>query len=338
MKRATIYDVADRAKVSIATVSRVLNGRAKVTEETRARVMEAVATLAYRPSPVARGLAMGATSVLAVFYESFQSVFFSTLLAGAESEAAANGYALMAYQIQGREWEDLIRMPGRADGVIVSSSPNNEAFLQSLAQSATPTVVLGHARADLKMDGVVPDSIMGVNAVIEHLMGHVRKRIAHIAGPASSRQSAERRQAYIDALARHGLTCPEECLVQGDFSFVGGAQAMARLLALPEPPDAVFAANDVMAMGAMQSIEQHGLKVGVDIAVVGFDGLEAGEYMTPPLTTVFQPIEDLGRVAVRLLLERIEHPEAPVQEEVLPTALIVRGSCGDTDAHEWMDE
>jgi LacI family transcriptional regulator len=327
--RPTIYDVADRAKVSIATVSRVLNGRARVTEETRARVMEAVATLGYRPSPVARGLAMRTTSVLAFFHESFQTNYASQLISGAESEAAARGYALLAYQIQGREWEDLLRMPGRADGVIVTGNAANEAFLQTLAGASTPTAVLGRARADLKMDGVVPDNAGGTTAAVEHLIGHGRTRIAHIAGPQDSGNAVERLNAYRETLARNGQNCAQEYVQQGDYSFVGGAKAMRSLLELPQRPDAVFAANDLMAMGAMRAIEHYGLKVGEDIAVVGFDGLEAGEYVTPPLTTVFQPIEDIGREAVRLVLWRLANPDAAVREEVVPTRLIVRGSCGE---------
>jgi LacI family repressor for deo operon, udp, cdd, tsx, nupC, and nupG len=332
--RPTIYDVADRARVSIATVSRVLNGRAKVTEETRGRVMEAVATLGYRPSPVARGLAMRNTSVLALFHESFQTSYASQLISGAESEAAAHGYALLAYQIQGRDWEDLIRMPGRADGVIVTGSNANEAFLQSLASVSTPTALLGRARADLKMDGVLPDNAGGTTAAIEHLITHGRTLIAHIAGPLDSGNAPERLQAYRETLARHGQSAAEDYVQQGDYSFVGGAKAMRTLLALPRRPDAVFAANDLMAMGAMRAIEHAGLKVGEDIAVVGFDGLEAGEYMTPSLTTVFQPIEDIGREAVRLVLWRLANADADVREEVVPTRLVVRASCGEPHSEQ----
>jgi len=332
--RATIYDVAERAKVSIATVSRVLNGRAKVTDETRARVMEAVEALNYRPSPVARGLAMRATSVLGLFHQNFQSIYAAQVISGAESEAAAASYALLAIQIEGKEWSELMRIPGRADGVIVTASPDNEAFLQALAQAGTPTVLLGHARQDLKMDGVVPDNRQGTIAALEHLIAHGRSKIAHIAGPESSTNAVEREQSYRDTMAQHGLPVPDGYLQHGEFNFVTGTTAMERLLALPEIPDAVFCANDMMAMGAMQAIAAADLRVPDDIAVIGFDGLEAGEYMTPPLTTVFQPIEDIGREAVRLLLWRIENREAPVREEIIRTQLIVRGSCGASAEHE----
>ena len=335
--RATIYDVAERAKVSIATVSRVLNGRAKVTDETRARVMEAVEALNYRPSPVARGLAMRATSVLGLFHQSFQSNYAAQVISGAESEAAACGFALLAIQIEGKEWADLMRMPGRADGVIVTASPDNEAFLQALAHAGTPTVLLGHARHDLKMDGVVPDNSQGTVAALEHLVAHGRKRIAHIAGPHWSTNAVEREQAYRATMAEHGLAVPDGYLQVGEYNFISGTTAMEKLLALPEPPDAVFCANDMMAMGAMQAIAGAALRVPEDIAVVGFDGLEAGEYMTPPLSTVFQPLEDIGRIAVRLLVDRIKSPDAAVQEEVVATKLIARGSCGAPDEHEDME-
>ena len=332
--RATIYDVAERAQVSIATVSRVLNGRAKVTDETRARVMEAVEALNYRPSPVARGLAMRTTGVLGLFHQNFQSNYAAQIISGAESEAAACGYALLAIQIEGKEWVELMRLPGRADGVIVTASPDNEAFLQALARAGTPTVLLGHSREDLRMDGVVPDNRQGTVAAVEHLIAHGRRRIAHIAGPQSSTDAAERAQAYRDTMAQHGLAVPEGYIQAGEYNFVSGTTAMERLLALPERPDAVFCGNDMMAMGAMQAIAAAGLAVPEDIAVIGFDGLEAGEYMTPPLSTVFQPIEDIGRIAVRLLIDRIKSPDAPVQEEVVATQLIVRGSCGAPAEHE----
>jgi len=335
--RATIYDVAERARVSIATVSRVLNGRAKVTDETRARVMEAVEALNYRPSPVARGLAMRTTSVLALFHQNFQTNYAAQIISGAESEAAASGYALLAIQIEGKDWGELMRMPGRADGVIVTGSPDNESFLQALALGGTPTVLLGHSRQDLKMDGVVPDNRQGTVAALEHLAAHGRTRIAHIAGPEWSTNAIERVQLYQETMARLGLTVPEGYIQNGEFSFVGGGKAMQRLLALSERPDAVFAANDMMAMGAMQAVGEHGLSVPEDVAIIGFDGLEAGEYMTPPLTTVFQPIEDIGREAVRLVLWRLENPDAPVREELVRTELIVRGSCGASAEHKDME-
>jgi len=326
--KPTIYDVAALARVSIATVSRVLNGRARVTEETRARVMEAVESLSYRPSPVARGLAMRSTSVLALFYETFQGYYPMQVISGAESQAAASGYALLAYQIHGRDWDDLIRMPGRADGVVVSGNMAHETFLQALAKGGTPTVILGHAREDLKMDGVVADFAGGTRLATEHLIASGRRRLALVTGPEISGNAAERREAFLATLAEHGLESRPEWLREGDYTFVGGARAMKELLAGPERPDAVHCANDMMAMGAMQAIEQSGLHVPEDIAVVGFDGVEAGEYMTPPLSTVIQPIEDIGRAAVRLLLSRIENRDEPVREEILPTRLVVRGSSG----------
>jgi len=332
--KATIYDVAERARVSIATVSRVLSGRARVTEETRARVMEAVAALNYRPSPVAQGLAMRATRVLAFFYESFQSRYASLLLSGAESEAAANGYALIAVQIRGRQWDDLLRMTGRADGVIVPGVSDQEQFLQALHQAATPTVLLGHARPDLLMDGVVADNRAGIAAAVEHLVQHGRQRLAHIAGPGASGDSAERQAAFKKAVAAAGLPVRKEWIQPGDMSVGGGTRAMEALLALPERPDAVVAANDLQAIGAMQALARHGLDVPGDVAIIGFDGLEEGEYVTPPLTSVYQPISAIGRAAVRLLLARLGDPEAQVCEEVLPVELIVRGSCGEHDSSE----
>jgi LacI family transcriptional regulator len=326
--KATIYDVARRAQVSIATVSRVVSGRARVTEETRARVLEAVKELNYHPNPVAQGLALQSTRTLALIIDRFDSIYPAKIVAGAETEARAHDYHLLVQQVADLDGDRLRRISGRIDGIIISGGASADELLRAAVEQDIPTVRLGNLIPELRADAVVADNYGGAYSAMEHLIEHGYRRIAHIAGPESSPHGKVRARAYLAALQDHAIPQRDEYLAHGDYTHESGFQAMASLLELPEPPDAVFCADDELAMGAILAAHELGYDVPNDVAIVGFDGLETGAYVTPPLTSVYQPIEQLGRVAVATLLWRIAHPEEEPRETVLPTELVIRRSCG----------
>ncbi len=326
--RATIYDVARRAQVSIATVSRVVSGRARVTEETRARVLEAVKELNYHPNPVAQGLALQSTRTLALIIEGFDNIYPAKIVAGAETEARVHDYHLLVQQVADLDGDKLRRLSGRVDGIIISGAATADELLQAAVEQDIHAVRLGYLIPDLHADAVVADNYKGAYEAVEHLIEHGYRRIAHISGPESSPHGKERANAYLAALQDHAIPQPEEYLVRGDYTHERGFQAMASLLELAEPPDAVFCADDLLAMGAILAVHELGYEVPDDVAIIGFDGLETGAYVTPPLTSVYQPIEQLGRVAVETLLWRISNPDKELRETVLPTELVIRRSCG----------
>ncbi len=299
-----------------------------MTEETRARVLEAVHELNYRPNPVAQGLALQSTRTLALIIERFDNIYPALIVGGAEAEARDQGYHVLVQQLSDLSVDELLRLSARTDGVIMSGATSNEELLQALAEQGTPTVLLGKLLPEIRADGVVADNYGGAYAAVEHLIEHGYQRIAHITGPDNSRHAEARLRAYQDALQAHDMPLRDEYIAKGAYSHESGYEVMSGLLDLPEPPDAVFCADDLIALGAMMAAEAYGRQVPGELAIVGFDGLETGAYVSPPLTTVFQPMEQIGRVAVQTLLWRIANPNEEPRETVLPTELLLRRSCG----------
>lgn len=326
--KATIYDVAKKAQVSIATVSRVVSGHARVTEGTRARVLEAVRELNYRPNPVAQGLALQSTRTLALIIERFDDIYPAKIIAGAETEARKSGYHLLVQQLPDLGVEDILRLSARADGLIISGALSTENLLHVLAEQGVPTVALGVTMPGLRIDGVVADNYGGAFRAVEHLIEHGYRRIAHITGPETSGHAEARYRAYQNALQEHGITLRQEYVVKGTYTYESGHEAMAQLLDLPVPPDAVFCADDLIALGALLMAHERDYSVPERLALIGFDGQETGAYVSPPLTTVYQPMEQLGQVAVQTLLWRIANPNEEPRQTVLPTELWIRRSCG----------
>lgn len=327
---ATIYDVARHAGVSIATVSRVLNDSARVSKDTRARVLEAVETLGYQPKAAARGLALNRTEIIGLVFPDIAGPFFSEMVRGVQSEARKHHYHLLIYSVDRRERSDrLLRvLSNRVDGLIVTSLSIEPRHLADLLERDIPFVLTGRQPDASRINAVLPDNRLGTHLAIEHLVAHGHQRIALIAGPRSMRHGRERYAAYRQALCQHGLQWDPRYVVRGTFEEESGRQAMQELLNLPRLPEAVFACSDLMAIGAMQVIRNHGLRVPEDIAVVGFDDIALAARANPPLTTVRQSVQDMGTESVRLLMQRINRPQQPAETVMLPTHLVIRRSCG----------
>ena len=334
--RPTIYTVARRAGVSISTVSRVLNNPTLVKTETRAKVLQAMEALGYQPSACARGLAANTTGTIAVVFPKLSGPFFSALIHGAEIAAGESGYHLLIYGASGAalgaDNQTLGMLTTKVDGLILASPGVSRRYIRDLQRQNLPVVVLGQkpSGSDSPVDSIQPENVGGAQKAVAHLIEHGYRRIAMIKGPEAKTHASDREHGYRKALHDRGLPCYAELVIAGAFDEKSGYTAMQRLLRQAPAPDAVFAASDQMAIGAMAAIHESGLRVPEDIALVGFDDIETAQYTHPPLTTVHQDLLGQGQLAVNLLLARINGTTSAVETKVLPAELVVRRSCGCT--------
>ena len=330
--RPTIYPVAEKAGVSIATVSRVLNGTARVSEETRTRVHRAMDELGYQPNASARGLAANTTNTIALVFPKLSGPFFSELIRGAEIAASESDYHLLIYgasgETLGADNQTLGMLTTKADGLILASSGVSRCYLRDLQRQHLPVVALGEETSGTPVDNIQPDNVGGAEKIVTHLIEHGYRRIAMIKGPETRTHASDREYGYRKALQDHGLPWYPELLIPGAFSENSGYTAMQHLLQQAPIPEAIFAASDQMAIGAMAAIHEKGLRIPEDIALVGFDDIETARYTQPPLTTVHQDMLGQGQLAVRMLLERINGKKTDFEVKILPTTLVIRRSCG----------
>ena len=326
----TIRDVAREAGVSLATVSRALNSGAQVTVDTRLRVREAADRLGYVPHSGARSLITRRTGTLGVLLPDLYGEFFSELIRGIDQTAQRHGYhmVLASSHSDAREIAAAVgNMRGRVDGFVVMS-PDVSALpaLASLA-STFPTVVLG---AGPEMGAFATISVAnyeGAVAMARHLLELGHQRIAFLRGPAGNVDAADRLRG-VRAVMKHAVgVVLREC--DGDFRQETGYTLTQKLLQGKDRPDAIFCANDAMAIGAIGALHEAGVRVPDDIAVVGFDDIPIARFLTPPLTTVRVPIADLGSSATERLIDALRGgvPLA-AHREVVPTSLVLRASCG----------
>ncbi|MEU6535889.1 LacI family DNA-binding transcriptional regulator [Streptomyces sp. NPDC047000] len=330
----TLRDVALRAGVSSRTVSNVVNGYARVAEATRARVQQAVDELGYRPNVLARNLAAGRSGQIAVVVPYLDTPYFSELLQGIIRAARVQGYNVLIDQTDGdAEHEKLFLTHGSArllfDGVIFSPLGLAQADL-SARDPGLPLVVLGERVSDGTFDHVGIDDVTASREATEHLIGLGRRRIAAIGDqPYRTGEAAQlRTRGFRLAHERAGLPVHEDLVVSTPrFNRPDGAAAMAHLLDLEKPPDAVFCYSDLVALGALHTLASRGLRVPEDIAIVGYDDIEDGRYASPSVTTISPDKKLIAETAVDRLLTRITSPSpVPGLEIRAPHRLIVRES------------
>ena len=338
----TLEEVAALAGVSRATVSRVVNGSPKVSPVVRAQVERAVAKLGYVPNRAARSLVTRrADSVALVASEPharfFSEPFFAGMVRGVSAALAETGVQLLLLIAQGlpdRQRLQRYVVGGHVDGVLLASLHGDDPLPGALERAGVPAVLVGRpadrggppVNRGMPASYVDADNRGGAGKAVEHLVRRGRRRIATITGPLDMGVGLDRLEGYRDGLAAAGLTADEGLVETGDFTEEGGAAAMARLLARPGPPvDAVFAASDLMAAGALRALRAAGRRVPEDVAVVGFEDSAVARYAQPPLTTVRQPIEEMGRQATRLLLARVAG-EPTGMHLILDVELVVRAS------------
>ena len=334
---ATIRDVAKRAGVSVATVSRVLNGSGPVSDGARQRVEDAATALRYVPHGAAQSLSTRRTLNLGVILPDLYGEFFSQFIRGLDQATRAAGYHLLlsGSHAQDAEVDAALRaMRARVDGLILMSPDIDPDRLLEVLPPGSPTVLVNTPFGDGdSFDTLDVDNRGGAYAMVRHFVSLGHQRIGLIGGRASNYDARERRTGYRTALEESGLEHRPEWEVEADFTKSSGYESARRLLENGDRPTAVFAANDSMAIGALSAIQEAGLNVPADVAVGGFDDIPIARYVTPALTSVHVDLTGLGERAVELLLMSIrgQGVRVPVHE-VAPTELVVRRSCGASNS------
>jgi len=333
----TIYDVAAQANVSASTVSHVINETRYVAEETRARVWEAIEALGYRPNTLARSLRRRETSTIGLLVPDNSNPFFAALARAIEDAGFAEGYNVILcnsdYSTKKETTYIDVLLAKQIDGLILSPSRDYPDSLKPVLEDNLPVVVVDRHAGDQSVDQVMVDNQQGGYLAGQYLINLGHRCIGCIAPPPETVASAgDRIKGFRQALAEAGLELFENCIVSSDLRYTGGEAAMSQLLARKLGLTAVFAANDLMAAGVINALRQAGLSVPHDVSVIGFDNSLQSIMMYPAITTVAQPIVELGRVAVSLLLKRIANPDEPPSQVVLPTTLLERESCRSISA------
>jgi len=328
--RPTIYTVAARAGVSIATVSRALANNPSVRPHTRERVRKAARDLGWQP-PHERPAKEGTTRTLALVFHDIDGPFYLEVVRAVEIAAAGRGYHVTIYGAharRGRASGSAVELLGKVDGMIVMPTALSDEEIERLRRRDVPLVLVNHAARLPGVDTILTMNREGAYQATGHLLSHGYGRVALIAGPADSSEAQEREEGYRQALTRYAIPFDETLVVRGDFRQPGGHAAMNRLLAMSARPRAVFAANDEMAFGALEAIKGQGLRIPEDIAVAGFDDIPLAAHLRPALTTVRQPLQDVARLAVERLLARLGGDRAPAETFALLATLALRRSCG----------
>lgn len=328
-----VKDIAREADVSTATVSRVLNNKTNVSPELRARVLAAVRQLGYEPNVLARSLRVRQTLTIGTLVSDITNPFFAEVVRGIEDSAHQQGFSLILCNSEEdpekeRNYLRLLRSK-RVDGIIFSvSGPDHRDVLRTI-ESGIPVVFADRRHDAVSADAVLTRNAEGARQAVLHLAWHGYRRIAIIAGPTALTTGAERLAGYRQAIEEAGLPFHEELIKVSDFSLEGGRRAASELLQLDSPPDAIFASNNLMTTGALQVLNEQGIRIPQQVGVIGFDDMPWAALLTPPLTVVAQPAYELGVAAANLLFQRLgSGSQGEAVELRLETKLIRRGSCG----------
>jgi len=333
----TLEKIAHLSGVSRSTVSRVLNGNENVKEDTRLKVQEVIRKINFQPNMAARILAAGKTSVIGLVIPAgvpkiFADPFFPQLIQGISTACNANNYSMMLWLADPAYESRTIRQilyGGLLDGVIISSMLIDDPIVQSLQDSQMPFILVGrHLTLDVNYLDV--DNIAGGREATLHLLSCGRQRVATITGPQNMIAGLDRYSGYCKALRFQRMPIIDDLVVEGDFTEAGGYECMKKLI--PFHPDAVFAASDTMAVGALCALRDANLSVPKDIAVVGFDDAPVASHSIPTLTTICQSTYKIGYTTLETLLEIIQNPSRQTRHVLLKTKLVIRASCGATGA------
>jgi len=330
----TIKEVAKSAKVSVATVSKVLNNRPQVSQETRTRVLKTIKKLGYFPNITARKLITKKTENIGFIIsrevrDGMSNPFYSRVLYGVESELRHHGGYNLLFSVIPDEVKSENDFPKKirennVDGLLLISKMDDN-FILKMREKEIPLVLVDYFITGGNLNCVISDNFWGTYRAVEYLISLGHKRIGLLSGPQNHPTIKERISGYKQALEDNKIT--SSCLSEeGNLRFSGGYQAMSRLMNHHPLPSAIFAVNDETAIGAMRAIKEKGLKIPEDISVVGFDDIEQSSHTDPPLTTVRVYKEDMGRAAVKKLLEIIERKEEISEKVVIPTKLVIRKS------------
>ncbi|PHZ86517.1 LacI family DNA-binding transcriptional regulator [Paremcibacter congregatus] len=329
-KVTTVYDVANAAKVSIATVSRVFNNRSNVSEATRLRVRQAAEDLNYSPHMGARSLMNKRTDTIGIVLPDMHGEFFSELMRGADMAARKLGQHLLISCSHDNSEEmavALSAMRGKVDGIVVMSPLLKVDTFRKYLPNDLPIVIMNGNREITEYPTVTIDNYDGAIRMTRHLLEEGHKKITLISGPSHNLDAEQRRLGYCEAITISGLEGQPD-IIEGDFSEESGYQAGMEILSRKKKPDAVFASNDAMAIGCLCAFQEHGILIPNDIALAGFDDIPLARYMKPSLTTVKVPIAELGSKSIEMLLEKLHQKQGGDhgREFVFLSSLIIRDS------------
>lgn len=333
MKRfITIKDIARELNISVSTVSRALRDTYDVNQETREKVLEMATKLNYKPNFNATGLAKGSSHNIAVILPFITNYYFSTVITGIQEIAYENGYNIVLYVTNDspeRELSIINNLPITSlDGLLVSITSNSDAIshFEEVVANGIPVVFFDRVANNIEASKVMQDDYNGAFEGVEHLVANGYKKIAHIAGPTNLTFTQNRLKGYLDVLNKYQLPVRDEWIIHSGFSQDDGKKDAELLLSLEDKPDAIFAANDRKALGAMIALKNSGIKIGEEIGVVGFTNDPSSEIISPALTTIAEPALDIGKKSCELLLKHIAKAHFHPQEITFPGKLIVRES------------
>jgi LacI family transcriptional regulator len=330
-RNVTIHDVAAAAGTSYGTVSRVINNARYVKPETRLRVQEAMDRLGYSVDRRARSLAGGRAQVLAVLVPDLGTGYTGEIIRGIDAEVELAQYDLLLYTTHRQAAKETSYIAsiarGMADGLVLVLPSDVQALVAHLRQIEFPFVLVDYQGTEEQVPAVCATNWQGAYNATEYLIDLGHRRIGFITGNMEMSAARQRLEGYQAALRTHHLASDPALIRYGEFHYPDGYAAALALLALPDPPTAIFASNDDMAIATLDVLRGAGLRVPEDISVIGFDGIPQAALVHPPLTTVCQPLAKMGRVATQMLLDRLNDSSKPVRRVELPTELIVRGTC-----------
>ncbi|MVN76010.1 substrate-binding domain-containing protein [Hymenobacter sp. HMF4947] len=330
----SMADLARELGVSMTTISRALSDHHSIGAATKQRVLKLAKKLNYQPNHLAAALRKGQSRLLGVVVPYIEGKFFPSVIQGIEQAASKAGFSVIVcqshedVQLERRNVETLLN--ARVAGVLVSLARNTREFqhFDKVRSRGIPLVFFDRIPPGELVNSVVLNDYQGALQATSHLLEQGCRRVAHLAGPQHLNIYQQRRQGYLDALAAHGLSAPEELVIYSDMAVEDGAQAMRQLLALPTPPDGVFGAGDSGILGALQVLKRQGIRVPQDVALAGFSNEGFTAITEPQLTSVDQRCEEMGAATVRLFLELATAPDAPFAQRqvVLQPELFVRAS------------
>jgi len=331
--QVTIVDIAHELGISKSTVSRALRGHADIHAGTRQAVLDLAQQLEYQPNPLANALLKSRTNTVGIIVPEFRHYFFPAVIIGAQEVFSKAGYNVMICQSEESYETEVANvkalMSSRVDGLLVSltSQTNNYDHFRAVIRREVPLVFFNRVCTELDTPRVVVDDYAGAVAAVEHLIAQGYRRIAHLAGPIGLQVSQLRLQGYQNTLKKYGLPIDDELIIHHDLTPEKARIYTNHLLSLPQPPDAIFAINDPTAIEIMIIAKNRGIKIPQELGVVGFSDDPIAAIIEPALTTVSQPVLDIGRQAARLLIEQIEgRTDGHNKVFQLSTKLVVRGS------------
>lgn len=325
-----IKKVAEHANVSTATVSRLINNTSYISPETAKRVWRAIEELGYYPNVNARGLASGKSSLLGLIVSDIVNPFFPELVKSFDEAALHHGYEIITANTNYDPTRTLLRVrrliERRIDGVAIMTSEMDQSLVDELSTRGIPIVFLDTGNVQENISNIRIDYEQGVSEAVNHLLELGHRRIGYISGPLDLKSARIRRSAFLDFLGKNGIIEEEELVTVGDYKIKGGRKAMEKLLKLEEHPTAVLASNDLTAIGAMQTLRTHGLRVPEDVSLIGFDDIALASFTDPPLTTVNISREKVAECAFESLFQLIKGKAESGREVHVGTNLVVRES------------